>query len=676
MKRLTSLTLLCLAFLTIFGSEADSVRTHFYTLNTKDGLSDNTVLQMLQLRDGRMVIATERGINVYDRTAFAFLPIGDADRIDIEGYEGQMHLYVDAKDRLWVKTLSKVCCIDLRTFTVMRQPLRSLTAGDNVGEVTDLFVDDDGEVWAVSGQSIAREGQTQNIALPTEAGDLQDLVTFGNQLFLFFGKGEVYVYDKQTLHQAYHASAYPPEQQEQWKNTSLVKKDDQGRMYQIRTGRESSIFTIFNPQTKTFRTRYTCPGRLHTLTVSSSGQVIISSPQGYMVFPVEESTAAPHFISQLNLPDGTSLSTGVNTIYCDRQGGIWLGTYRKGLLYTSPHLGLFDNAPVHIDLCPILTKIFVGGEPIQQGQSYGGRVTQPRTAAYTDSFTLAWDQHDVAFQFCTMNYVAPRSTKYRYRLNGQPWQTATAGTESMQVDSNGSLYLSFKGLSAGDYNLEVKATSGDEEWNTESRKVYFHIEASPWLGWKACLWYACVLLAVVAAIVRQTRRNRRRRVNERALMRYIEELRRRCNELEASQTDIPAPTEECTEQPKADEPEPAPTMNSTDQLFLKRAIEQVEAHLADPAYGVEQLAKDLCMERTGLYKKLKAINGVSPVTLVRSVRLQRARELMDGGHLSLTDIAYQTGFSSASYFTKCFKAEYGTTPSDYLQELRRRKQEA
>lgn len=111
-------------------------------------------------------------------------------------------------------------------------------------------------------------------------------------------------------------------------------------------------------------------------------------------------------------------------------------------------------------------------------------------------------------------------------------------------------------------------------------------------------------------------------------------------------------------------PETAEAVNREPELILQvRAL--IEQHLEDGEYGVEQLAQDLCMERTGLYKKLTALTNTTPVAFIRSIRLHRAAALLQEGKQSVNEIAERTGFSSPSYFTKCFKKEFGVLPSEY-----------
>ena len=109
----------------------------------------------------------------------------------------------------------------------------------------------------------------------------------------------------------------------------------------------------------------------------------------------------------------------------------------------------------------------------------------------------------------------------------------------------------------------------------------------------------------------------------------------------------------------------APAVEEAEPEFIVKARMLVEQHLGESEYGVEQLANDLCMERTGLYKKLKSLSDTTPVTFMRNVRLQRAAALLREGQMTVNEIAESTGFASPSYFAKCFKKVYGVLPSEY-----------
>lgn len=106
-------------------------------------------------------------------------------------------------------------------------------------------------------------------------------------------------------------------------------------------------------------------------------------------------------------------------------------------------------------------------------------------------------------------------------------------------------------------------------------------------------------------------------------------------------------------------------MKNEDADFVRKAALLVESHINEQGYSVSQLSRDLCMERTGLYKKLTALIDESPTLFIRHIRLQKAAEMISEGKLSISEIAFRTGFSSSSYLSKCFQEEFGCKPSEY-----------
>jgi transcriptional regulator GlxA family with amidase domain len=98
--------------------------------------------------------------------------------------------------------------------------------------------------------------------------------------------------------------------------------------------------------------------------------------------------------------------------------------------------------------------------------------------------------------------------------------------------------------------------------------------------------------------------------------------------------------------------------------FLSRFREAVEARLEDSDLSVDDLAADMNLSRVQLYRKVKAVTGSSPVELLRTARLNRAYQLLLTTDKSVSEVAYAVGFTAPSYFTKCFKEEYGKVPGD------------
>lgn len=102
-----------------------------------------------------------------------------------------------------------------------------------------------------------------------------------------------------------------------------------------------------------------------------------------------------------------------------------------------------------------------------------------------------------------------------------------------------------------------------------------------------------------------------------------------------------------------------------DDLFLNRFISLLENVYTDAEFNVEKASSELGLSRGHLSRKIKELTGITPVEFLRNFRLTKATILLKQQQLSISEITYQTGFSSPAYFTKCFRAVYGVTPSEY-----------
>ena len=106
-------------------------------------------------------------------------------------------------------------------------------------------------------------------------------------------------------------------------------------------------------------------------------------------------------------------------------------------------------------------------------------------------------------------------------------------------------------------------------------------------------------------------------------------------------------------------------VESIDDAFLRKFAEQIEAVYADPEYNVEKLSETLGLSRGHLHRKIKELTGTAPVECLRTYRLNKATQLLRQNAYTVSEVAYRTGFSSPAYFSKCFKAVYGVTPTEY-----------
>ena len=108
-------------------------------------------------------------------------------------------------------------------------------------------------------------------------------------------------------------------------------------------------------------------------------------------------------------------------------------------------------------------------------------------------------------------------------------------------------------------------------------------------------------------------------------------------------------------------------LNSLDEKFMIKVNEIIEKHIAEEEFNMEEFGEELNMSRMQVYRKLKALTGKSANRYVRSVKLERAKNMIEAKELNISEIAYSLGFGSPAYFTKCFKDEFGYPPRETVE---------
>ncbi|MBQ9357193.1 MAG: response regulator [Prevotella sp.] len=112
----------------------------------------------------------------------------------------------------------------------------------------------------------------------------------------------------------------------------------------------------------------------------------------------------------------------------------------------------------------------------------------------------------------------------------------------------------------------------------------------------------------------------------------------------------------------------ATNLVDTDKQFMEQLLDYIEKNLSNPDLVIDDLASALCVGRTVFYSKVKTLVGMSPVELLRHIRLQHAEDMVARSKEPFSQIAYAVGFSDPRYFGKCFKKETGLTPSEYREK--------
>jgi AraC-like DNA-binding protein len=107
------------------------------------------------------------------------------------------------------------------------------------------------------------------------------------------------------------------------------------------------------------------------------------------------------------------------------------------------------------------------------------------------------------------------------------------------------------------------------------------------------------------------------------------------------------------------------TSVSADQIFLQKVIELIEKHFEDEKFSIDNLAEKVCMSVSQLNRKLNALIDQPAGQLIRSLRLQRAADLLKHNAGSIAEISYKLTFTDQAYFSRAFKKQFGVSPSEF-----------
>ena len=131
-------------------------------------------------------------------------------------------------------------------------------------------------------------------------------------------------------------------------------------------------------------------------------------------------------------------------------------------------------------------------------------------------------------------------------------------------------------------------------------------------------------------------------------------------------TDMPSAEEDASETP--------PTtleMSPNDRKFMDKLVELMEQNMDNGELVVDDLVRELAVSRSVFFKKLKTLTGLAPIEFIKEMRIKRATQLIETGEFNMTQISYMVGINDPRYFSKCFKAQVGMTPTEYRDRVGR-----
>ena len=330
MKPNTKLLLLLILLVASTLHVTGATERTFVELKASDGLADNSAQTIKCTLTGRMVVTTIGNINFYDGTNFSHVNSRQEQIFPLSNYHGHYHLYFDKMHHLWLKSSSGVSCVNLTSEQYISNVDSVFKAMGMKEKVTDMFVDQNGVVWMEGKDFIFNSKGTQKFPVLAES-NLQDLDVYKDQrLLMFYDNGELMEFDVKTEQILRRSMPYGPEDQARYYRSSVILLY-QDCYYQIRNGEKDAILLRYDMKSQQWSIITRMEYHLNNMAIYDN-ILYIASEYGYWTYDIASGSLKHE--ESLTLSDGRELITDVNTIEFDHQGGMWIGTERRGLLYS------------------------------------------------------------------------------------------------------------------------------------------------------------------------------------------------------------------------------------------------------------------------------------------------------------------------------------------------------
>jgi len=336
----------------------------FSSINSSDGLSDNRVRNICQLPDRRMVIITEGLVNIYDGANFRYIHYDDRKAYFLKDFSAWHRTYIDNDKHLWLKVQHKLFLFDTRNEIFIPNTDSVFKKQGITSPVKNFFMDTNKNFWYVTEKDelIFRDNASNTVSVFVKqvsyasglSDQLYDIAVYKKQLFLFYKSGRVLCYDMPTHQKIYLEDPFNGNNKYA---STLAVVPYKNYFYQVRNGYGIGLLLRFNIKNKKWERILETDYWQNTLTVDNQGNCWISSFSGIWV--IDPSLQNKRLISPLNLVDGRIFETEISTQYNDIEGGLWIGTVDRGVLYYHPDRFKFRNYGHSLFKLPDTKKVSV-----------------------------------------------------------------------------------------------------------------------------------------------------------------------------------------------------------------------------------------------------------------------------------------------------------------------------
>lgn len=337
LKRCLYTILLAACFIRLYSQE----NFVFSVIDSNKGLSQNHINYITQLQDGRMVIIADGLLNIYDGISFNYWHRNDEKTYPLQDYSGYTRVYIGNEGLLWVKDYYHLSLFDIKTERFISN-IDSVFKQRNIPPIKNLFIDTQEQYWFLthSNRIICKCGEKEILSLRMKdlnanANDpLYDIAVIEKQAYFFFKSGSMVCYDIPSQKVVYQENPWG-QYNDNYYTKTLHVVPYKNFLYQTRNGTDGrGIVLCFDTVSKQWKTLLETHDSLNTLSIDSTGNCWVSSPNGFWIINVQ--TGEDKHITDLHLANGNKLQTNINTQFHDKNGGLWVGTNNRGILYYHP----------------------------------------------------------------------------------------------------------------------------------------------------------------------------------------------------------------------------------------------------------------------------------------------------------------------------------------------------
>ena len=337
-KWLLSVVLMATNCCAVYGDESERL---FKVFDSADGLADNGAQVILCTKTGRLVICSIGHINFYNGSSFEHIDPTQQDIYELPKYTGHYHLYFDKAHHLWVKDKYQVTCVNLMTEQFIHDVKGVLLEMGFDGKAEDLFVDNDGCVLILAGNRLYN-CKTKKSYPVRNGKNLLDVCSVEDKITMLFyddSSIEVFEHDKATV--LYIKSTLSSQKAQKYNRSSVLCESPVG-FYQIRNGETEAILLQIDAQSGASTEIMEVPCHLNNMALKDS-LLYVAAEHGYWTF--NTITGEKHHYSVLTCNNHQKVEPNIDDICFDLQGGMWVGTEKRGLLYSKPYIPPFKTYP-------------------------------------------------------------------------------------------------------------------------------------------------------------------------------------------------------------------------------------------------------------------------------------------------------------------------------------------